>query len=197
MPIKITDSISTTAPSDTYATHSAEYGKGGFRSVNTLVQLNAITTERKEVGMWVKVAEDNKVYEWTGSAFIEVFSASSQSNNSTDISLPTNSVISGFKVIRVDSSGFAKYASNDDITHNDKVIGVSTQSITDNTPVLVRTEGFMDDAGWTFTPGDPIYVGLNGSITQTVPSSGFILNLGQALTATRILINIKTSIILT
>ena len=47
---------------DTYATHEATYGKGGFRSVRTLAERNAIPQARRESGMLVYVIEDDVTY---------------------------------------------------------------------------------------------------------------------------------------
>lgn len=56
---------------DRYATHDALYGKGGFRSVDTISERNAIPTERKTKGMVVIVNADNKAYQWNGSTWAE------------------------------------------------------------------------------------------------------------------------------
>lgn len=56
---------------DTYATHDAEYGKGGFRSVETIALRDAIPTERKTKGMVVRVNETGLHYYWNGSAWTE------------------------------------------------------------------------------------------------------------------------------
>lgn len=56
---------------DKYATHDAEYGKGGFRSVETIALRNAIPTERKTKGMVVRVNETGLHYYWNGSAWAE------------------------------------------------------------------------------------------------------------------------------
>lgn len=56
---------------DKYATHDAYYGKGGFRSVDTISERDAIPTERKTKGMVVIVNADNKAYQWNGSAWVE------------------------------------------------------------------------------------------------------------------------------
>ena len=56
---------------DKYATHDAEYGKGGFRSVETIAIRNAIPTERKTKGMVVRVNETGLHYYWNGSAWTE------------------------------------------------------------------------------------------------------------------------------
>lgn len=56
---------------DTYATHDAEYGKGGFRSVDTNAKRDAIPAARKVKGMVVRVNETGLHWVWTGSAWAE------------------------------------------------------------------------------------------------------------------------------
>lgn len=43
---------------DTYASHFAQWGKGGLRTVDDVTERDAITTERKEEGMLVYVKGD-------------------------------------------------------------------------------------------------------------------------------------------
>lgn len=52
--------------SDTYPTHSAQYGKGGLVSVATWQLRNAITTDRREVGMVVRVTGVDSTYTLVG-----------------------------------------------------------------------------------------------------------------------------------
>lgn len=40
---------------DTYPTHSDEYGKGGYRAVNTIEERDSISYERRSIGMEVRV----------------------------------------------------------------------------------------------------------------------------------------------
>lgn len=56
---------------DTYATHDAEYGKGGFRSVDTNEKRDAIPAARKVKGMVVRVNDTGLHWMWTGSAWAE------------------------------------------------------------------------------------------------------------------------------
>lgn len=56
---------------DTYATHDAEYGKGGFRSVDTNEKRDAIPAARKVKGMVVRVNDTGLHWVWTGSAWVE------------------------------------------------------------------------------------------------------------------------------
>lgn len=56
---------------DKYATHDAEYGKGGFRSVSTIKDRDAIPVERKTEGMIVRVTANGLNYEWKNNAWVE------------------------------------------------------------------------------------------------------------------------------
>lgn len=62
MPIPVTDIISTTSPTDTYATHDASLGRGGHRTVNTVSDLSNISAARKVEGMLVYVKSTQKTY---------------------------------------------------------------------------------------------------------------------------------------
>lgn len=56
---------------DKYATHDAQYGKGGFRSVATIAERDAIPAERKTDGMIVHVTANDLNYEWKNNAWVE------------------------------------------------------------------------------------------------------------------------------
>lgn len=56
---------------DTYATHDAEYGKGGFRSVSTIEDRDAISIQRKTEGMIVRVTANGLNYEWKNDDWVE------------------------------------------------------------------------------------------------------------------------------
>ncbi len=47
---------------DTYATHSDEYGKGGYRAVQSIEDRDAISYERRSLGMEVRVMDEGVVY---------------------------------------------------------------------------------------------------------------------------------------
>jgi hypothetical protein len=51
---------------DTYATHDAKWGRDGYRSVDTLVERDAISTERRRLGMLVYVLETDTIYQLRG-----------------------------------------------------------------------------------------------------------------------------------
>lgn len=60
--LRISAPISPYNTDDVQPTHEAQWGKGGYRSVKTIVERNLIPDERREIGMVVYVEEDSKVY---------------------------------------------------------------------------------------------------------------------------------------
>lgn len=51
---------------DEFATHRAKYGQGGWKSVATIAERNAISDARKEAGMVVYITDLKESYVWTG-----------------------------------------------------------------------------------------------------------------------------------
>lgn len=49
---------------DTYPTHYAKYGHGGYRTVGTIDEMNSIPEARCENGMLVYVTEEDKIYKY-------------------------------------------------------------------------------------------------------------------------------------
>jgi hypothetical protein len=94
--------------------------------------------------------------------------------------------ISGHRVVLVPATD-VQYASNDDPTHVNKVLGLTNNAAAAGDDIEVVTAGEVIEPSWNWTPG-PVYLGLNGLLTQTVPTSGFIKQVGIAMTATRLLV---------
>lgn len=62
MSIKISSQLEPTSQQAKYPTHSEEYAKGGWRSVATIEERNAISIRRRKLGMAVFCLEDLKTY---------------------------------------------------------------------------------------------------------------------------------------
>lgn len=58
------------ATSDSYPTHYAKYGKGGFVSLSTYSDLEAIPLERIEEGMLAYVLEEGQSYQYLGGSWV-------------------------------------------------------------------------------------------------------------------------------
>lgn len=55
---------------DKYATHDETFGRGGYRSVNSISEMNAIPSERRKEGMLVNVIGD-KIYKLSNGSFVD------------------------------------------------------------------------------------------------------------------------------
>jgi len=64
--LPITGFIGTTFAADTYPTHIDELGKGGYRSVANIEARDAISAERRSIGMMCYVVSESKAYQLIG-----------------------------------------------------------------------------------------------------------------------------------
>lgn len=116
---------------------------------------------------------------------------------STSPSYTTAAALSGHQVIALNSSGLAIYASADDLSMAFRVVGISHNAASSGASITVQDRDVMTHGGWSWTPGQVIYLGLNGVLSSTVPvSATFILVMGKALSATSILVGIQPPIAL-
>lgn len=100
--------------------------------------------------------------------------------------------LGGHRAVYV-ANGQAFLADNADNTIAGQVIGLTTAASSAGAPATIRFAGTLDESGWEFTPG-PVYVGPSGTLTQTRPATGWVLNIGVAVTPTRLLIHKTMSI---
>lgn len=114
--------------------------------------------------------------------------------SSVAVSYTTATPISGHMAITLNSDGEAIYADASNPDHR-AVVGVTTNAANTGDQVQVITSGTLDHAGWTFTVGSPVFLGVNGALTQTLPMGAvFSKVLGVATTSTRINLDFQPAI---
>lgn len=106
---------------------------------------------------------------------------------------PAGETLSGHRAVILDG-GELFYADKDDLNHLHIVRGVTTRASLAGAEGHITVYGWLAEAGWNWTPGLPIYVGNNGVLTQTPPTTGFRLIIAVAYNATTIFINPKEPI---
>lgn len=88
------------------------------------------------------------------------------------------------RVVTVNTGSQLAKASTSDQT---PIIGIVSGAITAGNSVSVVTFGSKEFAGWGFAePGKPVYLTGNGELTQTMPISGLVAQVGIALSSTKI-----------
>jgi hypothetical protein len=114
----------------------------------------------------------------------------------TTITLPAGAVVSGHRVIAWES-GEARHADPTVLSDARRVIGVSLNAALSGAPVTVRQSGLVVDASLALTPGLPVYLGANGTLTQippAAPAAAYALRIGSALAADTLLVRISQPI---
>lgn len=74
------------------------------------------------------------------------------------------------------------------------IVGVALNSGLLGAPITAQTQGNYDNPNMNLTPGLPVYLGLNGGMTQAVNVGSILRQIGVALLPTRMLIQIGTPI---
>ena len=98
--------------------------------------------------------------------------------------------LSGHRIVTVE--GY--YASKDTANDKFKVLGITTGAVTNGSEATVQISGYVTEAGWNFTVGNPVFLSTNGHLTQTVPTDGFRLIVGKPKTATTLFLELSEPI---
>lgn len=103
--------------------------------------------------------------------------------------------LSGHRGVRQTGSGLIDYASAADASDFMLFLGITTGAALVGSNATVVTHGTLVEGSWTWTPAQPIYLGVDGVLTQT-PNSGWIYVqiVAFAITATEIYVNPQPAI---
>lgn len=104
--------------------------------------------------------------------------------------------ITAYKIVALNSSSKVELATNTNMNHVNSVIGISTITVNKDILVSIQTYGKIRNPAWNLDISLPIYVGINGDLTQIAPTSGFVLKIGYALSSDSIFIDLKEPFIL-
>ena len=105
--------------------------------------------------------------------------------------------IGGHSAITLNTAGKAIKATNTNSKHSAAILGVTSAAVTTGSQVAATDIGLVTNPGWGLTIDMPVYLGLNGVLTQTIPvSPSFIKQLGIAISSDSVLVSIETSIII-
>lgn len=109
--------------------------------------------------------------------------------------LIASGAIGGHRVVISDGAGNASYADSSNVSHAGKVAGISLGAVSSGASVNVASSGEIVEPTWGWGAG-LVYLGVNGVLTQTAPTSGFLQVIGVALSATRIVVSLQIPVIL-
>lgn len=98
--------------------------------------------------------------------------------------------VGGHRAVRTQSDGRVLYANQTDTSKGFSVLGITLNSAIENGAVQVQRDGPITFSGWSWAPDLPVFLGLNGELTQTPPATGVLIVIGNAATPTSITIRI-------
>lgn len=90
-------------------------------------------------------------------------------------------------------TGAASYADNTDLSSIGLAIGVTQGAASLGDQVRLISSGELGGF-FGLTPNQPVYLSVNGTVTQTLPTSGYLQKIGVALSDTKIFINLSDPI---
>ena len=99
-----------------------------------------------------------------------------------------NMAVSAFSAVALVSVGATAYvipASSTDTVHSGAYVGLAMSDTAMNQSVNVQVSGQISNSTWTWTPGQYVYLGADGALTQTAPQyaagAGYLQIVGKAL----------------
>lgn len=118
----------------------------------------------------------------------------------SSISKLAATALSGHRVLLVNNSGLAEYASNANLADALRLVGLSTHAVMTGEPVLIAVYGDVTEPSWNWNTTQPVYLSENGLLTQippSAPSAKFTVVVGFPVSPTTLFINFSTPITLT
>jgi len=96
--------------------------------------------------------------------------------------------IAPYRVVYVDTAKVYK-ANKDTLSERDKILGLTDGAYTENSLATIYVNGTISNGGWNWNSGI-VYLDIDGALTQTLPTSGFLVQIGKVINSTTIILDI-------
>lgn len=111
----------------------------------------------------------------------------------TSETYPAGQNLSAGRVVIIDG-GEAFYFQPSDPTHAGRAFGVTITSALTGEDVDIQTAGVVTDVAFVFSGDLPVWVGADGELSTTVPTSGLLQQAGSAVAANSLRLNLTSTI---
>lgn len=154
-----------------------------------------VTVHRRMNGVTLIAATPDQICRQSGEPFDDVETCVAYLNSVFDRTLDTmgfetvvaDEVLGGHRVVRISGPGRVAYASCDRPSDAEFVVGLTRSAADAGTLVEMTTLGAVEEPSWSWPLG-PLFLGLNGQLSPTPPTAGFVLRVATVITPTRILL---------
>jgi hypothetical protein len=104
------------------------------------------------------------------------------------ITVVASAALSALKIGCIDLGATLKYADSSLVSDFNKPMGIIRNALSVGATDRLLTYGYIESESWSFDTGKSLFLGLNGAITQVPPTTGFIKQVGLAITPTKIFV---------
>ena len=102
--------------------------------------------------------------------------------------------LSGHSAVALSADGTLSRADCTHSAHRGSVLGIVANAYVAGADAVVSNNTPLEHAGWAWAPG-PVFVGIAGQLTQSLPPGAlFSQVIGQAVSPTRVLIDVQPPI---
>lgn len=109
------------------------------------------------------------------------------------IALVGGEAIGGHRAVSVGTDGKAYYTDIEDADSVLAFIGISTGASEVDEDVAIQTSGKLEEPTWAWGPG-PVFVGASAVLSQSIPETGAVIQVGSVLSETSIVVRIERPI---
>jgi hypothetical protein len=74
------------------------------------------------------------------------------------------------------------------------LVGIALQGGNAGTTIQAQFAGLITNTGWNWTPDETVFLGAAGSLTQTPPTTGYLVAVGYASSPTSMIIRLDAPI---
>lgn len=106
------------------------------------------------------------------------------SSSGSNITLVAGETIGGNRVVGVQADGKAYYVNQSNATCRD-AIGLTTGAANIGMPVVIQTDGILTEPSWTWAASLPIWLANTGQLTQALPTTGYLFQIGTPIGPTK------------
>lgn len=113
---------------------------------------------------------------------------------STVLQRVAGTALGGHRVVRSTGANTVGYASVDGAGQGDDTLGITLGAAEADAPINVQRSGVISFNGWAWQALRPVFLGLDGMLTQEEPQTGFYQVIGYAESPTSVVLNIESPI---
>jgi hypothetical protein len=99
--------------------------------------------------------------------------------------------LSGQRVVSANSVGEVEYTNITSLLSVQGILGITETAVSLGANVSVITSGYIREPTWSWTTNLPIFLLGTGLMTQTVPTTGYVIQLGVPVSSIEMLVDIK------